>query len=174
MHTTSAPSPVHLLKKDPKNPEDKGTLVELTFVPLTDRDIDSLDEWLRSDYLMTVRQSFREDPNITDDEKRLELQIAQREASGLTWMQGRGASLMACPKGMARLVWQHLTDKSIVTLEELRVMLHDPDNVNLATDHIEKVNNSGYRENKIKELSGSDSPGKKRRSKRLKKRKKRK
>ena len=129
--------------------------VTLHFRALSDKDIDELDAWLRATYLKTVRQSLREDIDLTLEEREMELQIAHHQAASMSWMSRAGARQMATPLGMAKLCYQHLVDndKAKVTLAELRQMLTDPDNVDMVNREIEDINDSDYRSGALTKIA---------------------
>lgn len=154
---TGAPKPVTLTKKDDNG--NKIGEVALEFKPLSDVDIDTLDEWIRVEFITAVRKSLRAD-DVTPEERREEMQIAHETAATLTWLSGRGAQLMACPKGLARLIFQHCKDCK-ETFADVRKMMFDPDNVLLVNEGMQDVNDSNFKSERLKKLAKeADTPGK--------------
>lgn len=71
---------------------------------LNDRDISDLTEWVRAQFIRTARTSLE---GVTDSALRKEtLELAMSKAAKMQWMFGEGASMMATPDGLARIIWQ--------------------------------------------------------------------
>lgn len=109
---------------------------EFRLHPLTDRDIDELNVWLRASHLRMVRTSL--DDEMTDAEKnRIEL-VTQRICMGINWMSGQGAAMMASPVGMARILWQSTRrDHPDMSADDFTSLMFNPaniDEVNAAFD----------------------------------------
>ena len=80
--------------------------VEYTLAPLTDVDIEELNNWLRSDVIRMARDALTED--MTPAERAEILGVAMDKARGLSWLSGEGAAAMASLSGIARVLWQGL------------------------------------------------------------------
>jgi len=126
--------------------------LSLTVTPLTDRDIDHLDEWLRVMYLRAVRKSLREEEDITEAERAAELSLAHAAAATLSWMSGRGATMMATPRGIAKLLHTHcrVIDR---TPEELRMLCLHPVNIDRINEVVSQVNISNFKSEKLAALA---------------------
>lgn len=80
--------------------------VTYMFAPLTDRDSDEIDNWLRGEYIRGARASL--DENTPAQEREEILRIAIRDASRLSYMTGEGARMIASFRGIFRVIWQGL------------------------------------------------------------------
>lgn len=149
-NTTGAAVPVNLILK---NQDGSTRIVSLSFKALNDRDIDELDEWVRGEFITQVRMSHRSDPGITDEEREREMAIAIKHASLLSWVEGEGKSMMATPKGMARIIYQHAINKSELSMEELKTAMFDPSNVQEVNRVCEYVNSSMLADLEVGSLS---------------------
>ena len=114
--------------------DDSGKSHEFTLRALEDQQYDTIDAWLRSEYMKAVRASIREDPSVTSQEYEFEIKAAQSVATGLTLLSGEGARQMSTPKGLAKLIYEHCQEIDI-SLDELRSMMFNLENV-------EQVNNA--------------------------------
>ena len=107
--------------------------------PLTDRDISELDEWLQVRYIQLAVSSLG--PKATLEERNeVRLQAAEA-ASSLTWLSGRGASVMASIDGVTRMLWQSIKrEHPTVTEQELRKHMYAPENIAAVRDRFERLN----------------------------------
>jgi hypothetical protein len=95
--------------------------------PLTDRDIEELNNWLRGSFIRMARAAITDD--MSQRERDEVITIALREARRLSWMEGYGAELMASGiDGMARVIWQSLQRHHAgeITHEQVAAALMDP------------------------------------------------
>jgi len=106
---------------------------------LTDLDISELDEWVQARFVENARASLKGE---TDEVVRKEtLSIAMETSLGVTWLSGVGASMMATPLGMTRLVWQCIKKKHPdTTMTELSKDMFDPENIERARATFAKLN----------------------------------
>lgn len=133
------------MKQSDKNLSGAADLVTFTngkqlwMSPLTDKDIAELDNWVRSYYLKTQRNSLGEDAS-EEDKIRVE-RIAQEVAVNLNWYQGLGMQIMAGVDGMTAIVYISAKKRHPeVTFDEIRALLLDPKNLNEANDKFESLN----------------------------------
>lgn len=137
-------TPVHFSLFDDESQEFKFTMR-----PLTDEDINELDEWLRSEYIKTVRRSLRD----TDDQTYMrEIQLAHDAASSLTWMSGTGARKMATIEGMARLLWQGAKESTELTEKQVQQLMLSSRNILELNHQFETANGAGKPKGKKKSL----------------------
>jgi len=73
--------------------------------PLTDKDIDEVDNWLRSTYLQTARLGLE---GLNEEERQELLGVALKTARGLSFMSKDGAKIAGSLDGVTRVVWQGL------------------------------------------------------------------
>jgi len=100
--------------------------------PLSDKDIEELNEWVRSEYISMVRRSGASPE---------EMGVAFNEAAGIQWMSGVGSKMMASVNGMARLVYQGCLKKHPnISYEKLRELLFHPDNLEKTRQVFERLN----------------------------------
>ena len=130
-HINRARRPIHLKQED-------GSELLIHLRPLTDRDISELDEWVRAQYLKTVRESLRD---ADDDERAKEMTAASLTALGLSWMSGPGASMIATVDGMAKLVHQSVEED--ISYESLRKLMFSAENVNESRRVFREANSPG-------------------------------
>lgn len=132
--------------------------LELNLSPLSDKDIEELDEWVQSRFLDRVRVSLK---GASPEERRESLEIAMQQSVTLTWMSGLGAKILATVPGMARLVYQSaLKRHPNITYEEIRARVVDPEDV-------ERIN---YKFAKLNGMSATGGPTARPRRKAAKKR----
>ncbi len=108
--------------------------------PLTDRDIDELDEYVRSQVLENAKKSAETDGTSPEMAKLL-ISTALEKSVTVTWMSGIGAAMMATPAGMTRLVWQSLKKcHPGLTLEEVWKKLLDPGSMQMNPEAVRRAN----------------------------------
>jgi hypothetical protein len=91
---TSSPRPIRLGGK------------EYLMSPLSDRDIEELDQWLKSKVIQMAIDAIPQ--NASDQICRSVLDSANRVAMEISWMSPEGARQMRTLDGMARLFWQSI------------------------------------------------------------------
>jgi hypothetical protein len=130
-----------------KNSE--GREVQLNMSPMSDRDIEEMNEWIRARFIQNARNSLA---GITDPATREEtLAIAMRTASRLQFTNGTGAGMVATPEGMTQLVYLCCRERTAnLTYEVVRALMFNPLNV-------ESVNHSWREANGV--TSGTQSAG---------------
>ena len=118
--------------------------------PLTDRDIDELDNWLRASYLQMARNSLE---GVTDQELRREtLQIAMDHARTLSWMQGEGSEIAGTLEGITRVLWQGMRhNHPELAYETLREKMRDPLNAEYALTVWRELNLGKTEKNDVKD-----------------------
>lgn len=100
------------------------------FSPMSDKDIDELDMWVRAQFVRVARESLR-GSDVSQIERDEIIRMAMREAMGLTFLWGPGAALMQTTAGLVRQAWQSIKKcHPEVTEDELRKQLLDPENIN--------------------------------------------
>lgn len=127
---------------------DDGETIELSTRPLTDRDMDELDAWLRREYVARLEaategasESMRRDVMI---------HVASTVPSVHFMDAGIGSRMIASPVGLARLIWQSCRrDQPDLKFARLKSMLIRVDNRKKARRHWEDQN-----------IGPSSSPGK--------------
>ena len=113
--------------------------VEYLYSPLTDKDIDEMDEWLQARSIENARNSLA--PGLSAEERQETLSIAIRDSLGITMLSGIGAKMVATVAGMTRLVWQGVKkNHPDVTIEQLRSHLLHPENIREANRVFESTN----------------------------------
>jgi len=113
--------------------------VTYLFAPLTDRQIDQIDEWLQAHVIDVARASLS--PEDTPEERDETLTIAMREARKLSLMTTDGIRLLATIPGMTFLCWLSLRrEHPEVSQDELRTRLMDPANLERVNGAFLKVN----------------------------------
>lgn len=73
--------------------------------PLTDKDIDEIDNWLKATYLQTARLGL---VGLTPSEREELLGIALDKARALTFTSRDGAKIASTIEGTTRVLWQGL------------------------------------------------------------------
>jgi hypothetical protein len=79
--------------------------VEYLMTPLDDKDIDELDNWLRSTTIQVAMEACKDFP---ESERRLVVSEAIKQARGMSFMSADGQKAMASVAGISRLAWQSL------------------------------------------------------------------
>lgn len=74
--------------------------------PLTDRDVDEINNWLRASIIKMARDSLV--PGMTPAEREELLGVAMTKARQLSFMEGEGARIISSLDGVSRVVWQGL------------------------------------------------------------------
>lgn len=74
--------------------------------PLCDRDIDEINNWLRSTFIQMARDSLT--PGMTREEREEVLGVAMSRARKLSFIEGEGAELASSLDGACRVLWQGL------------------------------------------------------------------
>lgn len=80
--------------------------VEYRVSPLTDRDQEEINNWLRSRMIEVARSALT--PSMDQDSRDEILGAAMREAAKLDFMAGRGIKELMGPAGICRLLYQSL------------------------------------------------------------------
>lgn len=116
-----------------------GDGTEYYMSPLTDIDMDELDEWVQSRVVENAQRSLRDDMSPAEREE--VLGAASRASVEVTWLSGIGAKLMSSIQGMSRIVWlmaRH--NHAELKLETVRAHLLDQQNLEAARLAFEKAN----------------------------------
>lgn len=126
-HVTAGKFPIHLGDK------------VLLLTPLTDKDIEEINNWFRAEFVKIARMSF--DDSMTQDERAEVLQCAMREARESHWMSASGERVIKTPEGMARVLWQSFKkEHPSLTVEEVRELIMTPGNLEMALTVWREVN----------------------------------
>ncbi len=121
---------------------DDGTSYQ--FSPLTDKDMDELDEWLQARLIENARNSL--DDKMTQAERDETMSLAMRESLTVSFVTGQGARMLSTLPGMVRLCWQSIKKcHPNVTEAQLREKLLKPGNLDSVNDAFEKVNSLNER-----------------------------
>lgn len=93
--------------------------------PLSDIDIEELNNWLRSRFIQMARDSLPE--NASQQQVDDTLRVAMQTAHDMSWMTGAGAKQMSHPDGIARLLWQSLRKRHPdLTHAQVRALIVSP------------------------------------------------
>lgn len=113
--------------------------VSLRANALSDVDIAEMDIWVQTRYITMARRAAKE---LDAEERREEIDIAQRRAAMLTAFSGEGARLIGgTVEGMTRLCWQMVhTNHPDITEERLRHLLLNPMNLQMASQVFHQAN----------------------------------
>lgn len=85
--------------------------------PLTDRDVDEINNWLRSTFIQMARNAFT--PDMKSSEREEMLGVAMSKARKLSFMSGEGAEVIGSIDGVSRVLWQGCRSKHpTLTFEE--------------------------------------------------------
>lgn len=97
--------------------------VEYSVSPLSDRDCEELNNWIRARLISIARKSFTSD---MDQEARDELLgAAVREAGKIDFMTGRGFRDLTTPEGCCRMLYQSLRRHHPgITVEAVKALLY--------------------------------------------------
>lgn len=109
--------------------------------PLSDRDSEELNEWVRAVYIRQARQSLTEEERDTPEGREFVRQ-AQNEALGLTWHRNPGSRLVFVSKmGIARLLLPGVrrNDRS-VTVDDIVACIGTAEAVNIAEETFTRIN----------------------------------
>lgn len=99
--------------------------------PLTRRDIEELDNYVRATVMTTARASLPQD--ASEEQKKLTEETALRTAMSMSWMTGEGARLMSSLTGWSRILWQGLRyNHPELTPDSIAALLLDPTNLEQA------------------------------------------
>lgn len=116
--------------------------VEYWMTPLDDRDIEELNNWLRSTVISMARQSLT--PSMTRAEREEILDSAMRTARRMSWMSEDARSVMSTIDGVTRVMWQGMRKRHPnLRHEDLRAALLRDENNILALNKIFKEINTG-------------------------------
>lgn len=143
-HITAAPAPVHVGDK------------EFMMSPLTDRDIEEVNNWLRGTFLRIVKESF--DATWTPGDRDEALGAAIARARKMTFMSGEGMELMRSSEAVARLLWQGVKkNHPNVTWELLQTELLDPETELLSGERVQVAMKEWYELNVGKLLKKAEN-----------------
>lgn len=113
----------------------------LQFSPLTDRDIDEIDEWLQARVIDNAQRSLG--PSLSQAERDEVLSAAARESLTISMVSPIGARMLATIAGMTRLLWQSVKrNHPEVTEDDLRRHMSNPDNIHRVNTAFAKTNTS--------------------------------
>jgi hypothetical protein len=114
-----------------------GTIYQ--FSPLSDKDLDELDEWLQFKIIDVARRSLS--AGATQEERDETLRIAQREACTVTFLSPRGVEIMATLAGMTHLCYVSLRKlQPDLTEEFLAPIVRDPRNLRIINETFSHTN----------------------------------
>lgn len=117
--------------------------------PLTDRDIEELDNWLRNRIIHMARVASL---TLVDSERKLILESAITVASTTSWMSPEGSKIMGTLDGIAQLTLQGLRKHHPeVTFGGIRLLLIGATEIESATTAFQQVNNSESKKKKLKD-----------------------
>lgn len=99
---------------------------EYMMSPLSDRDIEEVNNWLRATYIQMARASIT--PDMTAAQREETLAVAMREARQINWYdRDSGGRLMQDLGGVSRVFWQSLKKRHPdLTHDEVRAWCVDP------------------------------------------------
>lgn len=136
---TAAPIPIKFID---------GTTFQ--FSPLTDRDLDEMDEWLRACIMENALESIPASANQAQRDELLA--VAGRRADLIAFLSPDGAAMVATLKGMTHLLWMSIRKMHPdVTEESLLTIIRDPRNLQILNAKFRHANepppkvNSGNR-----------------------------
>jgi hypothetical protein len=109
------------------------------FSPLTDKDLDELDEWMQSRLIEAARRSLSK--SASQEERDETLRVAMREATKLTFLSPDGARMIATLPGMTHLCYLSLR-KCHPDVDEpsLHKLLSDPENLSILNEKFDRAN----------------------------------
>lgn len=90
---------------------------EYSLQPLTYGDIETLDNWVRAQYMERVIGSLPE--STTEADREMAWRVAQARVVELTWLSGLGAKFIATPKGFIKIASLAIRDISAEKLQEI-------------------------------------------------------
>lgn len=107
--------------------------------PLSDKDYEEINNWIRSSYLQMVRQSFT--PDMLPAQRQEEIAVAQETARGLNMLSMHGKSVMSTPEGVSLLVWLGIKrNHPDVPLDEISPHFLDPQKITEVMERWRDVN----------------------------------
>lgn len=125
------------------------------FSPLTDKDIDEIDEWMRQKVLQSARMML--EPGMSQRERDEILGAAMRTASETSMLSPSGHRMISTLHGMVRVCWQSVKKlHPDVTEDELRKQLVNARNMQSLNDLFDQANGVPGR------LKGKNSKNRKR------------
>ena len=123
--------------------------------PLTDRDIEEVNNWLRASVINMARDSLTSD--MSKDERSEILGVAMKEARSLSWMHGEGSKIITQSiDGVSRVMYQGVVKNhpNVTFADFLSNMYKDPSGVESSL--------AIWRELNLKDYEGEDGPPPKR------------
>lgn len=112
---------------------------QFRFSPLTDKDVDELEAWVRHRIVHLARESLTAEASAAEREETLT--IALTEATKVSIYSPEYAQLLATVPGMLRILWQSLKrEHPELTEEKLRHYISDPENIMLINEAFAAVN----------------------------------
>lgn len=117
-----APKTLKLLERN-------GKYNEYTCIPLSDKDIIELDEWLRDRF---IQQAYFAAESLPQEAGDRIIKIALKEAISLSWISNEGRALVATIEGITRIFFQALdkTKHSNVKVpQHVRYLFTNSDNI---------------------------------------------
>ena len=117
--------------------------VTLQFSPLTDKDTEEIDEWLRARIIQIARNSFT--PLTSVEERGELLQAALRQAAVVTYTSQTGLEMLASVVGITFICWLSVRkEHPKITIDDLYKRFIDedtgPENINRANEAFNHVN----------------------------------
>lgn len=114
--------------------------LEFQFSPLSDKDIDEIDEWLQSRAIDLARASLHD--GLTQRERDETMNAAQRLAMEVSMLSPSGAKMLSTVAGLTRLCWQSARkNHKDLTESKLRSFMLHPANIDAVNEAFHKVNN---------------------------------
>lgn len=115
--------------------------------PLSDKDIQELDLYVRQQFMSSVYDTLPK--GLDQADKDHAIQQAQITCARMTFMSGEGSRIISTVPGMTRLTWQMLHhNHPDLTIEELYKKLMSPANINAVNEKFREVNSIGTKKPK--------------------------
>jgi hypothetical protein len=114
-------------------------ILEFMFSPLSDKDIDEIDEWLQARVIEIARESLKSNSSQRDRDETINAAI--RLSVEVSLLSPAGARMISTVAGMTRLCWQSAR-KCHPDLSEakLRSFLINPANIDVVNKAFARVN----------------------------------
>jgi hypothetical protein len=168
MGVTAAPIPIKLIINDEE--ETRSFL----FSRMSDRDNDTINEWIRSRIVRVARKAAQDQADMTDAERQSMVDRAVLSASAESFMTPVGIRSLASVEGMAFLSWLSLRREAPdITIEQLESWLTDPRNLMEVNDAFNRASGKGIKPGNARAARRPMTPTAKRRQNSKKKKTKR-
>ncbi len=109
--------------------------------PLSDRAIEDINEWLRTEFVRSSRRRLKSVGGSAGEYER-DMSAVLVAAETLDWRGGRGSALMSKPSGFSRIVWEMLRPEhpDLTQAQVLELLQGDPDAVEAANEAFRRTN----------------------------------